>query len=441
MRLTFAAVVAALALAGCGGNDTGGASASGVVPADAVAYVEIQTDLGSGQWGDVQRLLDRFPSQPKLVELLNDALRSKSFDYERDVRPALGDTLAIAVRGPQNDEAFTLLTQSPDRDKLRALLDKLSDGEPYLSDSEPYAIDEVDGWTAVALNQTVIDQLREAVGSLAADDTFATARDALPDDVLGWGFARGSAIDAVSTGFVGPSAAQTAGLDWVAIGAEAHDDGAALRFVTSGKSVADAKTYSSERVDQAPADALAFVSLGTDPLRAQASALRSYGDLLGLPLDELLADLRGEAALWVRPGAGLPEVTLVVDSANPQRLVDTLRRLLDKVPLELSFGVVGGQAVATTAGSPQAALASKGEGLASTDDFKQAAEAAGMPDETAGFLYVNVADAVPLLGLAVAAGVDVPKDVLDNLRPVRSVVGWVEVEGGVATSRLFVHIQ
>jgi len=63
-----------------------------------------------------------------------------------------------------------------------------------------------------------------------------------------------------------------------------------------------------------------------------------------------------------------------------------------------------------------------------------------MPDETAGFLYLNVADAVPLLGLAGLAGADVPEELLENLRPIRSVVAWSE-GGDTSTQTLFVEIQ
>ncbi len=64
-----------------------------------------------------------------------------------------------------------------------------------------------------------------------------------------------------------------------------------------------------------------------------------------------------------------------------------------------------------------------------------------MPDETTGFLFVNVADALPLLELAAGLGAEIPSGVLENLRPVRSVVGWSEVEGNVATQHLFVQIS
>ena len=64
-----------------------------------------------------------------------------------------------------------------------------------------------------------------------------------------------------------------------------------------------------------------------------------------------------------------------------------------------------------------------------------------MPDKTTGFLFVNVADAVPLLSLAGLAGADIPKELIDNLRPIRSVVAWGEPEGTTATNTIFVHVE
>ena len=64
-----------------------------------------------------------------------------------------------------------------------------------------------------------------------------------------------------------------------------------------------------------------------------------------------------------------------------------------------------------------------------------------MPDETGGFLYVDVADALPLLALAGYAGVDVPKELLENLGRPLVVLAWSEADGTTSAQTLFVHIQ
>ena len=165
--------------------------------------------------------------------------------------------------------------------------------------------------------------------------------------------------------------------------------------------------------------------------------------MLGIRVDQLLADIEGEAALWVLPAPGFPEVTLVLTTSSPARTESQLRRLLQGTPLPLHIAVVDDQVVATTASSPAHALerAQVGGSLADDEDFKEAKDAAGMPDETGGFLYVDVADALPLLSLAGYAGVDVPKELLENLRPVSSVIAWSEADGTTSAQTLFVHIQ
>src|ERR671911_2897700 len=95
MRVALAAIVGALALAGCGGTGETGASAAEVVRADAVGFLEVDADLGSEQWNQVQELLNRFPDRPQLIEKLNEELRKEGVEYERDVDPALGPTVAI----------------------------------------------------------------------------------------------------------------------------------------------------------------------------------------------------------------------------------------------------------------------------------------------------------------------------------------------------------
>ena len=122
--------------------------------------------------------------------------------------------------------------------------------------------------------------------------------------------------------------------------------------------------------------------------------------------------------------------------------VSSYDELLEGTPLPIHIAVVDDQVVATTASSPAKALErARGGSLADDEDFKQAKEAAGMPDETGGFLYVDVADALPLLSLAGFAGVDVPNELLENLRPISSVIAWSQADGTTSAQTLFVHIQ
>ena len=426
MRLALAAVLSALALAGCGGNDTVGASAADVVPADAIGFVEVDANLDSEQWRQVQALLDRFPDRPQLLELVNEQLAEEGLEYERDVSPALGPSVAVVFMSSDEQEAV-LLTQPDDEDKWRELVRKAAE-----AGDEEYVLGEIEGWQAAAGDQAALDAVRKGGGSLADNDAFQAALGEFPEERIAFGWAGGEALR---------EEAPQLKLEWFAGALEARDDGGAATVVTRVSEGDAGKTYESERLDDAPADSLAFLSFNADGIRSQAASIAPFAEMLGLPIGDLLAEIQGEAALWVRAGAGIPEITLVLDVADADRARSTLEQLLRDVPLDLKLGVVDGQLVATTASSPEAALEAGGETLGDSADFKDAAEAAGMPGETNGFLFVNVADALPLLGLAGVAGADVPQQLLENLRPIRSVVAWSEADGRVATQHVFVQIQ
>ena len=428
MRVWLAAALGAIALAGCGGNDTAtGESAIELAPADALGYVELDSSLDSDQWSKVQALLDRFPSKPQLVVELDKQLSEEQLQWERDVAPALGDTVSVIWIG-KTAEDVVWATQPDDEAKLRALVDKLADK----TDTE-YAIGELDGWTLVAERTAVIDTLKSSDGQLADDDAYQAALDELPDERLAFGWVRKEAL---------PADLPNLEFEWFAGAIEARDDGAAITLVE--RLTGDAgKSYTSRRIDEAPADALAFLSFDTKSLRGQTSSLAPLASLLGIRVDQLIADIEGEGAFWVLPAPGFPEVTLVLTTSSPERTQQQLRQLFEGAPLPIRIGVVEDQVVATTATSPAQALerARVGGSLADDEDFREAKAAAGMPDETGGFLYLDVADALPLLALAGYAGVDVPKDVLENLRPIRSVVAWSQADGSTTAQTVFVHIQ
>ncbi len=426
MRVALAATVGAVLLAGCGGTGTTGASAAaaGLAPANAKGYAELDTSLDSNQWKQAQALLDRFPKRPQLVDELNEQLREHQLDWERDVEPALGDRLVLVWLGKTPADAV-VLTQPDDDAKFDALVRKAADGKPVV-------FGEVDGWRAAAESQSAIDALAAGGGSLEDDDAFQTALAKLPEDRLGFGWARGDAV---------PEERAKLNFAWFAGALEARDDGAAATIVTSVSQGSAGAAYESKLVDLAPADALAFLSFDGASLRANTGAIGDLPGVLGGPVKQLLAQVRGEGALWVRAGLGIPQVTLVAEVEDPGAAGTALRELLAQVPLGVKVGVVDGKLVATNASSPEAALQGGGDKLGDSPDFQAAAKVAGMPDKTSGFLFVNVADALPLLSLAGLAGAEIPKELIENLRPIRSVVAWGEPEGSTSTNTISVHIE
>ena len=76
-------------------------------------------------------------------------------------------------------------------------------------------------------------------------------------------------------------------------------------------------------------------------------------------------------------------------------------KTLDLGRFSVHYGVVDGTVVITSGLSGISDYGAAGERLPASADFKQAQEAAGMPDSTGGFLYLDLKNSIPLLeGLA-----------------------------------------
>ena len=138
----------------------------------------------------------------------------------------------------------------------------------------------------------------------------------------------------------------------------------------------------------------------------------------------MLALLSGEIAFYARPGVGIPELTLALDPKDQSAALATLDKLAAKLADEsggqVEPGTQGGHAIKTvnlgqfaihygsvdgkvliTSGVSGIADYGEGDHLADSADFKEAQDAAGMPDSTGGVVYLDLKDALPLLeGLA-----------------------------------------
>src|SRR5437867_12767996 len=139
MRGASAAALAAVFLlvaAGCGSStaatDQLGGDAAQLVPPSALAFVSADTNLDSAQWGTVK-------------DLFGPIKLPKGLDYQRDVKPALGDEVNLAVLGIDNGKPDAIAIVKPD-DKAR--LDKLA--AMFDQGNEHYTVQQIDGWSVVA---------------------------------------------------------------------------------------------------------------------------------------------------------------------------------------------------------------------------------------------------------------------------------------------------
>jgi len=488
-RLFLAAVLTTLSLlaTACGGGGGGGALPGGSTPEGAalvraavLAFVSLDTDTGSSQWQALDDLSQKFPDREKLIQQLKQSINEEGLDFDRDVKPALGPELDIVVsRDATVDETAVVgLTKPDDPDKFKALVAKANAGE---SGDDRAVLREIgDGWYAISDSQGAITRVLagDSGDKLSDGDQFGEAMDKLPGEALAKLYLDGRELREVLAqqgSTVDPS---TAGLDelrYVAASASAEDDGVRVHGATVGLK-AGTGNFSSELVPGVPGDALALLDFrgeGTiDQLEKLKSnpqvgqALQQLEAMLGVPFEEVLALLRNEVAFYVRPGAGIPELTLVLQTPNEANALATLDKLAQRLAaaagtqvqegtqgghtvktinfgqFQVHYGAADGKVLVTSGVNGIAEYGGSGERLPDSADFEEAQAAAEMPDEHGAFFYVNLKDALPLIeGLAGLAGESLPSDVTENLRPLRSFLAWGEGSGDSASFDAFLEIK
>jgi hypothetical protein len=471
LPVVFVATLALLASAcGGGGGATApvlGASGAAEIPASAAVVVAVDTSFDSPATSELKVLLDRFPAKDRLYEAIRQRLAKEGLDFDADIRPAFGpetDLVVLDLESEDGEPSYVLLTKPEDPAKLDALLAKAD---------EPIAHEVVDGWTVASDSAEAIAAFKQAAsaGTLVSSETYGEATSELPDDALATLYVNGAPVTA-ALARAGLTSIPTFGrLSWASGALQAQDDGVSLEFHAKGDDV-QIHRYSPQLPNVAPHGALAFLSFANvgaaiDALAAQPDLLGRNGALGGVvgagPLRDLAGILRGEGALYVRPGAELPEVTALLDEADPAGALRTMDRLAgvvaaftDTSPTEtrvggvaakrvalgeygLYYAAVGGRLVVTDTEGGITGLRPLGPKFSSDPVFKSAQDAAGMPDETTGFLFVNLRDTIPLIERLGANSI--PPEVADNLKPLQSLLAYGTVDGDTVSARLFVQVS
>jgi hypothetical protein len=479
-RLRYPALVfvAALALVvtGCGGNKQAAASGSGakLVRSDVLAFASIDTDFGSGQWKQLDALAQKFPGRDQLIQKIEQSFAGQGVDFDRDVKPALGSELdfAVAAGATLNDTTAIALTQPGDEGAFKKLVAKLN--------SQPGGkgvYRKLDGgWYAISGSEADIDQvLKGSGGDLAGESLYNDALGKLPADALAKAYVNGPQLgklvqQAIQARGSGLSSDQTAGLDkldFVAASVSAENDGVRLHGATQGsgsETLLGKGGYTSQLLGKTPSDAFAFLTFrGGSSLGAGLGQLSTpLEGALGVSLEDLLALFENENAVYVRPGAVIPEFAAILEPSNPGKGMATLTKLATRLAasggatlsggsdktlsfgtqFQLHFGVKDGKLVLTNAASGIGGVGSQSQSLADSADFQEAAKAAELPGATGGFLYLDLKNAIPLIeGFAGLAGQKVPSDVAGNLRPLRSFLSWSAGSGNSRTFDAFLEIK
>ena len=419
----MAVVVAAAVLAAVGfasGSSPVSALGGGaeVAPASTVAFVALDTNMNSTQWQALDGFLAKFPGYDTLVSNLQQGLEQKTgLSWTNDVKPALGPEVDVALlpTASTGKPDAVLLTQPSDPAKLAALLQKLStSGRPALESAQ------VGGWTVVGDSQAAVDAVTGATSHLAADPAYQAATGRLQQDALADAYANGAQARQLLSA-LGHADTGSGKLVWAAGDAVAASGGLKLDGFLHRDGAAP-QAYNSSLLDRIPAGALAVVDFQADT--SARSGSQAPASPIGAALGNIASTLGGETAVYISPGSPLPSLTLVTHPSDPQAVLDALKDALSAAGnaagdsgiggfslgsilggLQLSHTQVGDALVVSTSQQAIGAFTGSGSKLSADATFQDARQASGMPDQTTGFAYVDLKDALPLVqGLVALAG-------------------------------------
>jgi hypothetical protein len=365
--------VLAFALRACGGGESGppATAAARFVPADALLYLHLSTDGDRDAVKRALALAERFPSFPRARDaaLARLSATGAGVSFQRDVRPWLGDEVALAVLDTPGPTAGSLvILDVADRRRAESFLRRVG-GPPHRLSHRGTPISQygnaaaafVDGHLVigqVAGLRTAIDAAAGRAPSLARSSVYRRASAGLPDGRVADVYASPDGVArllAAQGGAIGAAGAllDQPGLRGVAIGLTARDSGAQVKVHSVldpavARRVPRGRPFEPALVSSVPEDAMAYLGLtrldraGERLLAAglagggagrQVTALlqRARRDLArraGVDLGrDVLPLLRGEVALWLAPAIPAPVLTLIARTGDERRTRQALAGL------------------------------------------------------------------------------------------------------------------
>jgi hypothetical protein len=486
----------AFALAGCGAkNEASSSLPSGAefAPASSVVYVAGVTDPSSEQWEKADALLSRFPGRAKAIASFKKDLAEDGLTWEGDLKPALGDDLNLVLLSYDDaDHNYVFFTKPHDEAKMTKVLES---GKP--ADRQVHR--KIDGWTVFADNEKSLDNFAAARASgnaLSDDDAFKDAMNDMSDEAAIRGYLPGQPIvDAIKKEAAKSSDTQQfkslsesfGKLRYVAFSSTAEDEGVSVQAAYETAKEMDASSYRAELDSTLPSGALFYASFSDleqnfdrvlknadeqDPQFEQQ--LNQFQQALGFSLkDDVLPLFSKEGALAVYAGKqSVPVVTLALrvdDETKATQLINRLAAIaglagITVQPLsiegaqgkaflypedDLTINAVVGEGKLLVSNSRQSIQDALGDAKKLSDDavYQEARDASSVPDETSGFAYVNLKQALPLLfGLGDAMSESdspeaIPPDVRANTKPLQSVLLYTKQDGKRATISGFLTIK
>jgi Protein of unknown function (DUF3352) len=488
-RLLRTGALAALVLAvtGCGAAKQAASTPDGAefAPASTAVYVTGVTDPASSQWAKADELLGHFPGREKLLASLRDELQKDGLSWERDVKPALGPELNLALLGFQDSEHnYVFFTKPKDEAKFDHLLE---------TGDDPQVHRRIDGWTIFADNQQALDnfeQARAAGDSLADEPAFQDAMAQQSEDAVLRGYVSGQRLsqlieqEAVNSPDVRDLErfSQSFGkLESVIFSAAADDDGVAVGAAYKSKGQPTTGGFTPQLDYVLPSDALAYVAFGNleeafdnallsgdENIPGLKTKITELEQALGFSIkSDLLPLFSKEGAIAVyRGGAATPNVLVVLqvpDEEGARKIVDRFAALASlggqQVRPVTIHGVEGkqvvlnGLSITALVADEKLVLSNdetlvgqtlgNGAKLASDPVYEEALDASGAPREMSSLVYLNLKSGIPYVfdRLGAAASGSIGPEVRANTAPLHSTVLYSKQDGDRTTISGFLTIK
>ena len=402
----LAAVAAALAIAGCGGDDTDDAGPAGIVPAEAPVYVEVLVQPEGEAADDAEAALSKVSGSDDpggdIVALLErqSSADGGRFNFEEDIEPWLGERVGFYPSSLAGETDATLVIETTDAEAALESIreqedakgnEKEYEGHTFETDADGDAFGLVDDFLVFgppAGFKQVVDAA-EGGETLGDTDQFSDSIEDLPDDRLVTLFALPSSfLEGIPDDEIDPQgrrlllrALGEAGDQPILGDITASAEAITLELSAGGGGV---ETAQSKLLGQVPSDswlALAFADIGkavenglsqVDDSNVgldSATVRREIRRSTGIDLEQDVARALGDAAVFV---TGTSEQSLggalVVESKN----ADASAQLLTKVQGLIESGVAGEfevEPLASTDGAQgfQLTEPGQGQGSATTD--------------------------------------------------------------------------
>ena len=471
---------AALALAGCGASDEAASGGAEIVPANAPAFVTVDTDADSGQWSQIEELLEKFPDGDQAIRLLRASLRGRPearLGARREARARRGDRPRLArLQGPGRERRGDHEAEGRGRSS-GAAVKKGNASDPPGDDAhrrrarglarplrlagEDRPLQAAGAGRATASPTT----RRTRTRSQSCPTTRSSRRSRAAASCCRWSRTRrpcpaarcSSSRPAQRPEFIAAAfAARGRGHEarlGLANGGRGCRPGRAVRVEAAGRRAGRRGRLPCVPRRRMPGQAAAAAPGRGDgagsaqgirahvrpqarcahrTLQERGRALRAGGH--AVPRGDAAArgaERAGSAGHRRRPPEATPPGTALPGDGAGRRDGQVRRPL----GFAIRYAAFDGKVVVTTGPQSIEEIRSGGPRLADDDAFKSARDAAGMPDETAGFVWLDVEDGLPLVvGLAEASGgsAAIPQEFRRNLEPLRSLVAWADATGARA---------